>query len=179
MRIPLLLAFVFFSAISASAQSGAVPQFTRSYSLLRENEDWSFLADPALREDIWDPAKYIPLRRRGWYVTIGGEIREVFEHVANDNWGKQPYRNAFFLQRYMLHTDWHIGNHFQAFMQVKSGLVSFRQGGPRPIDEKKLDFEAACVEVGASSGRNRIVASRGPAGAQLRFRAACVGPRRA
>ena len=157
MRIPLLPAFVFFSAISASAQTGAVPQFTRSYSLLRENEDWSLLADPALREDTWDPAKYIPLGRQGWYLTIGGEMREEFEHVANDNWGKQSYTNAFFLQRYMLHTDWHFGDHFRAFIQLKSGLESFRQGGPRPIDEKKFDFEAAYIEIGSLSGRKRIV----------------------
>src|SRR5579863_3707940 len=104
--------------------SAAAP--VRTYSLLRENEDWSFLKDPSLRQDIWDPLKYIPLGRDGWYLTIGGEAREVIERVADDNWGRQAYTNTFFLQRYMLHTDWRFGKHFRAFVQLKSGLESFR-----------------------------------------------------
>jgi hypothetical protein len=133
----------------------------RTYTLLREDENWSFLKDPSLRQDFWDPIKYIPLGPEGWFLTIGGEAREAFEQVGNDNWGKQPYTNTFFLERYMLHTDWHLGKHVRAFVQLKSGLESFRQGGPRPIDEKKLDFEAAFVEVGTSSGDNWVVLQAG------------------
>jgi len=133
----------------------------RTYTLLREDEDWSFLNDPSLRQDFWDPIKYIPLGPEGWFLTIGGEAREAFEQVGNDNWGKQPYTNTFFLERYMLHTDWHLGKYVRAFVQLKSGLESFRTGGPRPIDEKKLDFEAAFVEVGATSGDNWVVLQAG------------------
>jgi hypothetical protein len=68
----------------------AVPE--RTWSLLRENEDWSWLANPALREDYADPIKYLPLGRNGWYVTLGGEIREVLEQVVDDNFGKQGYK---------------------------------------------------------------------------------------
>ena len=45
----------------------------RTYSLLREDEDWSFLKDPSLRQDFWDPIKYIPVGPEGWFLTIGGE----------------------------------------------------------------------------------------------------------
>jgi len=144
-------------AIVTHAQSEPV----RSYTLLRENEDWSFLKDPSLRRDPWDPLKYIPLGPAGWYLTIGGEAREVFESVGNDNWGKQPYRNAFFLERYVLHTDWHFGKSVRAFVQLKSGLESFRQGGYRPIDEKKLDFQAAFVEIGAGEDDRWVVLQAG------------------
>src|SRR5260370_16356743 len=34
----------------------------RIYHLLREDDDWSFLADPAKRQEFWDPIKYIRLR---------------------------------------------------------------------------------------------------------------------
>ena len=139
--------------------SSAAP--VRTYSLLREDEDWSFLKDPSLRQDIWDPLKYIPLGRESWFLTIGGEAREVFERVGNDNWGKQPYTNTFLLQRYMLHTDWRFGKHFRTFVQLKSGLESFRRGGYRPIDEKKLDFEAAFVELGAGEGDHWVVLQAG------------------
>ena len=127
---------------------------SRSYNLLRENDDWSFLSDPANRDDFWDPLKYIPLGSNGSYVSLGGEVREAFEQVGNDNWGKQNYTNTFFLQRYMLHSDWHLGDWFRVFVQLKSGLEDFRAGGARPIDEKKLDFEAAFLEIRNERGKN-------------------------
>src|SRR5262249_1891680 len=101
----------------------------RNYQLLAANEDWSFLRDPALRQDFWDPIKYISLRNRrdDWYLSIGGETRQDFERIGNDNWGEQPYQNAFFLQRYMLHFDVHYGKRFRSFVQLKSGIETFRQ----------------------------------------------------
>lgn len=113
-----------------------------------------FSQEPSCRQDFWDPIKYIPLGSGTWFLSIGGEAREAFEQVGNDNWGKQPYTNTFFLERYMLHTDWHLGKYVRAFVQLKSELESFRTGGPRPIDEKKLDFEAAFDEVGSATGDN-------------------------
>jgi hypothetical protein len=157
--VKLLVAALLIGVQSVHAQSeqAAAPAApVRVYGLLRENEDWSFLKDPAMRKDFWDPIKYVPLRGDDWYLTIGGEVREVLEQAGNDNWGKQPYTNTFLLERYMLHTDWHLGEHVRAFVQLKSGLESFRQGGPRPIDEKKLDFEAAFFEVATSGSKNWI-----------------------
>ena len=155
MRIALVWLAVWF-VVASSAHAQSVP----AYNLLRENEDWSFLRDTSLRRslsdhDIWDPLKYIPLGSNDRYLTLGGEVREVFEQVGNDNWGKQRYTNAFFLERYMLHSDWHFGPHFRTFVQLKSGLESFRTGGPRPIDEKKFDFQAAFFEA-RTSGKNWI-----------------------
>jgi hypothetical protein len=162
MRISLISTVFLLGVLPAQAQPDqaaepAVPD--RSYKLLREDEDWSFLQDATLRQDFWDPIKYIPLGggADGWYLTIGGEVRQVWERVGNDNWGQQPYINSFWLQRYMLHVDAHYGKHFRSFVQLKSGLEFFRQGGPRPIDEKKLDFEAAFFEVGTTEQHNWIV----------------------
>src|SRR5246500_767242 len=42
-------------------------------------------------------------------------------------------------QRYMLYFDVHDGRHVRTFVEFESGLNSYRFGGPRPIDEKKLD----------------------------------------
>jgi len=122
------------------------------------NENWSWLRDPALRQDFWDPIKYIRLRDRrdDWYLSIGGQTRQVWERIGNDNWGEQPFQNAFFLQRYMVHADVHYGKHFRSFVQLKSGIEMFRQGGPRPIDEKRLDFEAAFLDICSGGERNWI-----------------------
>jgi len=159
MRTALVWTLALATVISAHAQSASPTdpaQAARTYGLLRENEDWSFLADPALKSDFWDPLKYIRLGSQGRYVSLGGEMREVFEQVGNDNWGKQNFTNTFFLQRYMFHSDWHLGRHVRVFTQLKSGLELFRSGGPRPIDEKKLDFEAAYLELGTGGARNSV-----------------------
>jgi hypothetical protein len=60
--------------------------------------------------------------------------------------------NSYLNERYMLHFDIHYGGHVRTFVELKSGLNSFRIGGPRPIDEKKLDFQAAFLEAGTSTG---------------------------
>ena len=62
--------------VSATASSAVQD---RIYSLLRDDENWSFLRDQTLRQDFWDPIKYIPLRKNAedWYITVGGEAREV------------------------------------------------------------------------------------------------------
>jgi hypothetical protein len=71
--------------VASSAHAQSVP----AYSLLREKEDWSFLRDTSLRpngwNDIWDPLKHVRLGPEDWYLTIGGEVREVFEQVGNNN----------------------------------------------------------------------------------------------
>jgi hypothetical protein len=69
------------------------PTPARTYHLLREDDDWSFLADRAERQDSWDPIKYIPRRhdRNDWFLPMGGEVRKIWEQIGNDNWGQQPF----------------------------------------------------------------------------------------
>jgi hypothetical protein len=99
-------------ALPAHAQVTALPEQAvsdRSYRLLREDEDWSLLRDAGLRRDFWDSIKYIPLRgsKENWFISIGGEVREVWEQVGNDNWGQQPYTNGYLNERYVLYVDVH------------------------------------------------------------------------
>jgi len=46
-------------------------------------------------------------------------------------------------------------------VQLKSGIESFREGGPRSIDEKRLDLEAAFFEIGDAHKKNWIVLRAG------------------
>src|ERR1700675_2725325 len=141
-----------------SVPTAESPAPARIYHLLREDDDWSFLVDPAERQEFWDPVKYIRLRsdRNDWFLSSGGEAREVWEQIGNDNWGQQPFMNGYFNERYMLYFDVHYGKHVRSFVEFKSGLNSYRIGGPRPIDEKKLDFQAAFLEVGTGDEHNWI-----------------------
>ena len=62
-----------------SVPAAESPAPARIYHLLREDDDWSFLADPANRQEFWDPIKYIRLRpaRNDWLLSIGGEARNL------------------------------------------------------------------------------------------------------
>ena len=145
-------AYPLHAQIGSTLNSSTPTKIDRSYKILRESEDWSFLRDAALRNDVWDPVKFIPIpvQKPDWYVSLGGEAREVWEQIGNDNFGTAPFFNHSFLERYMLHADTHFGPHFRTFVQLKSGLEDFRIGGPRPIDEKRLDFLAAYLELGTA-----------------------------
>src|SRR5882724_10036187 len=139
----------FVSSLLSQGQSiptNQSPPPARTYHLLREDDEWN----PAERQDFWDSIKYMPLRsgRNGWFLSMGGEAREIWEQIGNDNWGQQPFMNGYFNQRYMFYFDVHYGKHVRSFVELKSGLNSYRIGGPRPIDKKKLDFQAAFIEVG-------------------------------
>jgi hypothetical protein len=147
------------TAVPVFGQSSSVgASSSRAYRLLPADEDWSFLADPTERGDLWDPIKYIPLRKDapGWFLSMGGQLRETWERIVDDYWGLQPFDNHYLNQRYMFHVDAHYGAHFRTFVDIKSGLNTGRIGGPRPIDEKKLDFASAFVEVGTGSGQNAV-----------------------
>ena len=130
------------------------------YRLLREDEDWSYLADPQMRGHDWlDPLKYIPLGNRDhWYLTLGADARWWYEYFHNENWGTLPFlpsdadedpeHNEYLLQRHMFHGDFHLGRRVRAFGQLKSSIITGRAGGPRPIiDSDELDINQAFVDA--------------------------------
>jgi hypothetical protein len=147
-----------YCAFAQSSPNTTAPVQDRDYKLLREDEDWSFLQDQSLKQDFWDPIKYISLRKdkADWYMTLGGEVREVWEQIGNDNWGQQPYQNGYLNERYIFFSDLHYGKHVRTFLDLKSGLNSYRRGGPRPIDEKKLDFQSGFLELSRGSSSKSI-----------------------
>src|SRR5215831_10843999 len=55
------------------------------YTLLRFNEDYRYLSAPQNRTDLFDPLKYIPLDPNdpNSYLSLGGEIRERYEHFTH------------------------------------------------------------------------------------------------
>src|SRR5271167_2384314 len=64
-----LIALVLIS-VSRSQAASSCPSEPR-YSNTRYDDDFSYLRDPACRNDFWDPLKYIPLNaRRGWYLSL-------------------------------------------------------------------------------------------------------------
>ncbi|HLP77194.1 MAG TPA: alginate export family protein [Candidatus Paceibacterota bacterium] len=119
------------------------------FKQLRYDEDYSYLKDASHRPDYSDPIKFIPLNTNGSsYLTLGGEIRERYEYYHNNLWGRGPQdTDGYLLQRYMVHADVHLGDHFRVFTQFKSGLEDDRNGGPRPTDRDDFDLNQAFFDV--------------------------------
>ncbi|MCC7386587.1 MAG: alginate export family protein [Deltaproteobacteria bacterium] len=158
--VPALLAFA-----GASSPARAEPPHCQrpSYELLRYDEDYSFLADPTCRTDLWDRAKYLPLgASRTAYFSFGADLRERYEYLHSPDWGRDPQDpSGYFLHRLMLHGDLHLGSHFRGFVQLKSALLGDRTGGARPTDEDVLDLHQAFVDAIVGPGRMGTLTLRG------------------
>ena len=113
-----------------------------SFNQSRYKEDFQFLRDPSKRTEFFDPLKYIPLNNsESIYLTLGGETRQHFEFISNNNWGKgKQDDNGYYLQRYLLHGDLHVGERLRFFTQFMSGVETGREGGPRGVDKDTFDL---------------------------------------
>src|SRR5215510_5633512 len=181
----LAIVFVTFTLFAPSSlaqttpSSQTAPLAPLSYKQLRYEEDWSFLRDPTRRADVLDRIKYIQLGdKEDWYLTIGGEARMQYERFGNPGWGRGPEDDGgYLLQRYMIHADLHFGERARVFFQIKSGLENGRTGGPRPVDEDKLDVHQAFVDVALPSGAERPLVIRAGRQELLFGSARLIGPR--
>ncbi|HEY6837336.1 MAG TPA: alginate export family protein, partial [Geobacteraceae bacterium] len=133
----------------AAAETGASLQ-PPPYRLNRADEDYRYLADPAWRTDVWDTIKHVALDEKGTsFLSLGGEVRERFEYFNHPSWGQDPRDHGYFLQRYFLHADLHLGEHTRLFAQLQSSMEDGRRGGPRPTDLDELDVHQLFLDVRA------------------------------
>lgn len=80
-------------------------------------------------------------------VRFGGTMRQRYERVRNVDWGRGPAdADGYLLQRYMLHADARV-DRWRLFAQLTSNHVTGRSGGPRPVDEDRLDLHQAFLDL--------------------------------
>jgi hypothetical protein len=159
------------------------------HEILRFNENYEYLSDPALRLDLFDPLKYIPLRTNApdWYLTLGGGLRERFEGTYNPNFGiggTSP--NSVWLQRITFLGDLHLGDRLRFFAEGISGVTTGEGQAAPPVQEDPIDLQFAFVDVlpylnddesltvrvgrfGLSLGAGRLVATRAAPNIPFRF----------
>ena len=115
---------------------------------LRFDEDYTFFKNDSVKRNLYRKLKFIPLDKSEFvYVSFGGEIRQEFDAFRNEDWGiRKLDQNNFYLQRYNLHADLHIGNQFRVFSQLRSALENGRKDGPRPIDQDKMNIQNLFAE---------------------------------
>ncbi|MDB5300266.1 MAG: hypothetical protein JWO87_1929, partial [Phycisphaerales bacterium] len=125
-------------AAATQNAAGAAP----AYTVVSWNENWSFLADPAKRTDLFDPIKYIPFNDTGdIYLSLGGQYRERYEYFNNYNFGAGPQsEQGYFLHRTLAHADLHAGPYVRAFAEGISAMIDHRNGGARATDSDVFDL---------------------------------------
>ena len=100
-------------------------QTARVYKPNIADDDWSFLANPAYRQDRFDPIKYISLFGGKSFLTLGGEARIRPEGLRlRGAPGTPNYVDNYVFQRYLFAADWHIGKRFRAYGEFQSGLIN-------------------------------------------------------
>ncbi len=138
-RLGLLLALLPAAALAADRPT---------YQGFRYDEDWRAMTDPAMRTDILDPIKWVPIARDpDWYVTFGGELRERYEASRNPVFGLSgPARNDYLLHRLYLFGDLHLGPQVRTFVELVNGLAAGWRGTPPATQEDQLDLLQAFAE---------------------------------
>lgn len=131
--------------VRAHAQYGAAGA---TYSIEPWTEDWSYLKDQPPSNDPLDRLKYIPLNPdRDWYLTLGGQARWRMDYFNNSEFGAgDQSEGGFHLFRLLADADLHFGQNFRLFLQLNSGLVVDRYGGPRPGDADDFDIQQAFAD---------------------------------
>jgi len=187
--MPMLLVMPFIARADEMTTTGEIPSAPPSYDLLRFDENYSGLANPANRTDWLDPLKYIPLRANdpSWYMTFGGELRERFEGNYDLNFGiGGPGPDSYLLQRLTLLSDVHPGKRVRFFAEGVSGLMEGESQPAPPVQQDPIDLQFAFLDVvpylkddeslmlragrfGMSFGAGRLVATRAAANILFRF----------
>ena len=125
----------------------------------RWQEDWSALANPALRTGPFDDAKYIPLSTDGAYLSLGANLRERVETLDAAQFGTAGQKsNTYLLDRFQVDADLHLDG-WQAFVQLEDDRAPGKIVAT-PADSDRLDLEQAFVahvgQVGDGTLKLRI-----------------------
>lgn len=132
------------------------PPIVRAYRPNIADEDWSFLQNKALRQDVFDPVKYISLWGGRSSLTFGGEVRIRPEGLRlRGAPGQEHTVDNYMFQRYLFATDWRIGRRFRLYGEVQSGIINGRGGSPRPTDRNIADMHQLFVEFRSPKERPR------------------------
>jgi hypothetical protein len=149
--------------------------------LNRWQEDWSVLADPALRTEPLDNLKYMPLSSDdpNSYISLGFNLRERVESTQIAPFGiGNPHANTYLIQRLELHADVHPNANWQVFVQLQDDRA-FSKDIVTPVDQDLLDLEQAFVTYSndVAGGRLKVRVGRQQMGFDLqRFIGVRDGP---
>jgi hypothetical protein len=140
-----LLAAVVVFACTVRAASAQETDKRPDIEMNRWQEDWSVLADPALRTEPLDSLKYIHLWGDDPYtfLSLGLTLRERFE--LNDAINFTTPEDSYLLQRFQIHADLHFDRYLRFFVQLEDARA-FGKATITPVDENPLDVRVLFLE---------------------------------
>ena len=123
------------------------------YGVVRWAEDWSALRNPSLRDDFFDPLKFIPLNdAKTIYLTLSGEsrLKNWFENrpflgtQKPDDSGRMTFRNTF-------GADLHLGPYLRVYGELINGdAAGWNAYGYNATYRTRLDVQQLFVEGNAT-----------------------------
>lgn len=124
----------------------------------RWQEDWSALADPALRVQPLDRLKYLPLAAndRSAYLSLGANVRERFESSEALLRGADGTRaDGYLLDRVQVHADARLGANWQVFVQLEDARV-VDKAVVKSVDVNRADLRQAFVAYRGDLGAGEL-----------------------
>jgi Alginate export len=147
-------AFADQDAVEATAGAPSRP----AIGFYRWQEDWSALADPALRTQPGDNLKYVPLSDDDplRYLSLGVTLRERYEYNDSPRLGTASGGEIdYVIHRLEVHADAHVSDDLRVFVQIENALAPGLQN-PGPADANKLDLRLAFADGGFDAGEGRV-----------------------
>lgn len=140
MRAEFALALVIATRAASADPVRPTPQLNRAA------EDWSVLADPALRTQPLDSLKYISLADDPkTFLSLGLTLRERAESTSAPLFGVESRpADAFVLHRLQIHADLHLDAHWNAFVQLED-VRALEKSSIGPADKNPVDLRQAFV----------------------------------
>ena len=160
----MILRRAFLLAAAGLIGGAAAGQERPAIGFNRWQEDWSVLADPALRTEPFDGLKYIPLAADdpASYLSFGLDLRERYEANDAPQFGTGANRDQhYLLQRAQIHADLHPDAHWQMFLQLEDD-VQAGKAPVAPVDENPVNIRQAFVtyDTGFAGGDLKIRVGR-------------------
>ncbi len=126
------------------------------YGTSRWAEDWTFLKNPALSDDIFDPLKFIPLNQsKSIYLSLNADERLKNWYENRPFLGQQkPYDSGRLTVRGLYGADLHLGQYFRVYGELVNGDAGGWNGyGYNGTYRKRLDLEQLFGELRVPIGR--------------------------
>lgn len=154
---------------ATAAEPGKAPDGAASvtprpaYKLLRYEEDFSALKDPAMRTQPLDELKYIALAADPEIsLSVGGEVRTRYEYFRDPGFGLRGLSyDDYLLHRFLLHGDLKIGDHFRVFVQGISGFQWGAESAQSALQDNVMDLQQAFADVVLGEPKGDSVTIRG------------------
>lgn len=141
--LPLVAAALLFASGTMAAETVKRPIIQSN----RWEEDWSAIADTALRTQPLDALKYVPLSASDaeTYISFGATLRERFESNHAPDFGVGGVSgNSYLIQRAQFHVDLHLGQDWQIFTQFEDDRA-FGKSDISPADADRLDLRLGFI----------------------------------